>query len=362
MEKIVFALPGNEVLAKSISDKINAEMGEINIRHFPDGESYIRVLSEVLGKEVLLVCTLHRPDDKIISLYFLAKLLKDSGAKKIVLIAPYLSYMRQDRQFKPGEAVTSEYFAKLLSSFTDEIITIDPHLHRRHSMSEIYTVPCKVLHASALISKWIKENVQQPLLIGPDKESKQWVSEVAKDAQAPFIILEKIRLGDKNVEVTIPQVEKYKQHTPVLVDDIISTAHTMIETLAHLKNAGMKPPVCIGVHAVFAGNAFEELKKSGARQIITCNTIPHSSNGIDITELIIKSMNGKQNDIQSIITCPHCGHTKAEIMPTDTCQYFYECEECKKVLKPLKGDCCVYCSYGTIKCPSKQIDKINRDE
>lgn len=57
---------------------------------------------------------------------------------------------------------------------------------------------------------------------------------------------------------------------------------------------------------------------------------------------------------KSIITCPACGFTKEEKMPVDTCQFFYECENCKTVLKPNPGDCCVYCSYGTVKCPSKQ--------
>jgi hypothetical protein len=61
--------------------------------------------------------------------------------------------------------------------------------------------------------------------------------------------------------------------------------------------------------------------------------------------------------LQSVITCPDCKHSKAETMPTDACQYFYECEHCKKVLKPIKGDCCVFCSYGTVKCPPIQLDK-----
>jgi hypothetical protein len=61
--------------------------------------------------------------------------------------------------------------------------------------------------------------------------------------------------------------------------------------------------------------------------------------------------------LKSEITCPNCGHKKIEEMPTDACQYFYECENCKTVLKPKLGDCCVYCSYGTEKCPSIQKKK-----
>jgi ribose-phosphate pyrophosphokinase len=291
MKRIIFALPDNEMLAKSMMTKMNAETGELIIRRFPDGESYVRVISNVLDREVVLVCTLHKPDDKILSLLFLAKNLKTLGAKKVTLVAPYLAYMRQDTKFNPGEAITSEYFAKLISSFADELITIDPHLHRRHSMAEIYSIPCKVLHAFELISKYIKDKIENPLLIGPDSESEQWVSEAAKNINAPFIILQKERFGDKDVKITMPELEKYKNHTPILIDDIISTAQTMIETVKHLKIVGMKAPVCIGVHAVFSGNAFEDLKNSGAGEIITCNTINHSSNQIDISELLVKNIN-----------------------------------------------------------------------
>lgn len=67
----------------------------------------------------------------------------------------------------------------------------------------------------------------------------------------------------------------------------------------------------------------------------------------------------KQIELQSTITCPNCGHQKKETMPTEACQYFYECENCNKILKPTEGDCCVYCSYGTLPCPPIQKDNQN---
>ncbi|MES2284156.1 MAG: ribose-phosphate pyrophosphokinase [Bacteroidota bacterium] len=287
MKKIVFALPGNEALANYIVGAIQADLGDTEIRNFPDGETYVRILSNVEGKEVIVVCTLHQPDAKLLPLLFLCSLLRDLKVRSICLVAPYLAYMRQDKQFNPGEAITSEYFAKLLSSHIDRLITIDPHLHRRVSMKEIYSIPCEVLHADGLISQWVKKNIPDALLIGPDSESEQWVSEVAKNAGVPFMVLQKIRHGDRDVEISVPQVEGYKNYTPVLVDDIISTARTMIETVGLLKKAGMKPPVCIGVHAVFAGSAYNDLIRSGVSQVITCNTIVHESNAIDIGEIII---------------------------------------------------------------------------
>ena len=70
-----------------------------------------------------------------------------------------------------------------------------------------------------------------------------------------------------------------------------------------------------------------------------------------------KVIDGQTIELQSEITCPHCGHRKKEMMPVDACQYFYECEKCKQVLKPKQGDCCVFCSYGSVKCPPVQANK-----
>lgn len=290
MRTILFALPGNEALADLMAQEMNAEVGEATIRQFPDGETYTRIHSEVKGNCVVLVCTLHQPDEKLLPLYFLSKTAKDLGAACTCLVVPYLAYMRQDKQFHPGEGVTSTYFGQLISGFAQTLTTVDPHLHRRSSLSEVYMIPNKVVHAASHVSKWVSEHVEKPVFIGPDSESEQWVSEVAREAGAPFIVLEKVRHGDRDVDVSIPKVEKYKDHTPVLVDDIISTARTMIETVGHLRTAGMKPPVCVGVHAVFAGNAYEDLKNSGVEAIVTCNTIPHVSNKIDLSDLLAREV------------------------------------------------------------------------
>ncbi len=92
------------------------------------------------------------------------------------------------------------------------------------------------------------------------------------------------------MEISVPDVDKYKEATPVLIDDIISTARTMIETVQHLKNAGMKAPICIGIHPVFSGNAYQDLLDTGVEKIVTCNTIPHTSNAIDLSDIMAKEV------------------------------------------------------------------------
>lgn len=284
---IIFPLSGCDKLANNIHDKLPYEMGKITQHQFPDEETVIQIDSNVSGRAIIFITSLDRPNTKILPLLFAAETARELGAKKIMLISPYLAYMRQDKQFQPGQGISSKYFAKLISSYFDSLITIDPHLHRWHSLNDIYSIPTKVLHATDNIARWVQNNIKNPVLIGPDGESAQWVEEIAKKSGAPFFILKKTRKGDRSVVETIPDIEHYHESTPVLIDDIISTGMTMIETVQHLQSLRMKRPVCIGVHAVFSGNAYQDLLASGVEKIVSCNTIQHVSNGIDISDEII---------------------------------------------------------------------------
>lgn len=290
MKPIIFSLFNNDFFADAIKKYCDYEIGEMVLHQFPDEETYIKINSDIRNRKVVFVGSLDYPNEKLLPLLFAAKTARDLEAKEIGLVAPYLAYMRQDKQFNPGEGVTSKYFASLLSQYFDWLITVDPHLHRLHSLNEIYSIPTFVLHAIDPIADWIKNHVEKPILIGPDKESEQWVANIAQKANAPFTVLEKIRISDRMVEVSLPQIEQYKNHIPVLIDDIISTARTMIETLKHLKNLQMKPPICIGVHAVFAGNSYEDLLAAGASKVVTCNTIKHVSNMIDLSDVITNAL------------------------------------------------------------------------
>ena len=286
MIPLIIALPGNEVLAASLAPRLNAEIARAQFRRFPDEESYVRVDSDLAARSVVLVSTLDRPDSKFLPLMFCAATARELGAARVGLIAPYLAYMRQDRRFHPGEAISSRVFARHLSEHLDWLVTVDPHLHRISALSEIYGIPAVAVHASPWLADWIRDCVAAPVLIGPDEESAQWVEAVAKGAGAPFVILQKHRLSDTELEISIPDVARWRDHTPVLVDDIVSTARTMIQTLGHLRQAGMKPAICVGVHAVFALGAYDALLAAGAARIVTTNTIAHPTNAIDIAPAI----------------------------------------------------------------------------
>lgn len=273
-------------LGRRMATVLGAELGRMEYRRFPDGESYLRFATPLEGRTAILLCSLDRPDEKVLPALFAAAAARDLGAKEVGFICPYLPYMRQDTRFRSGEAITSNYFAELISARFDWLVTVDPHLHRRKSLSEIYRIPTKALHAAPLLADWIKLEVPRSILIGPDSESEQWVGSVAQAAGVPSLVLEKARRGDREVEISVPDVAGWRDRTPVLIDDVISTGRTMIETVKHLKRAGMSPAVCLAVHGLFAGSAYEDLLAAGAGRIITSNTMLHTTNAIDICGLL----------------------------------------------------------------------------
>ena len=138
---IFIALPGNDAMAAALAARTGGAVAALETRAFPDGETYLRLHGDVGGKSVAIVCSLDRPDGKFLPLAFTAAMARDLGAGRVGLVAPYLAYMRQDRRFKSGEAVTSGSFARLLSSSVDWLVTVDPHLHRHASLDEIYDDP-----------------------------------------------------------------------------------------------------------------------------------------------------------------------------------------------------------------------------
>ena len=268
-----------------LASLLDAPSGVLKSRQFPDGETYIRFADDPNGQDVVLVCTLDHPDTKILPLLFTAEAARDLGARQVGLVAPYLCYMRQDERFQTGEAVTSRSFAKILSQTFDWLVTVEPHLHRYKSLAEIYSLPAKTLHAAPAVARWIRENISKPYLIGPDSESRQWVEAVAAACGAQYTVARKTRQGDRTVHeaplsATIPD-----DATPVLLDDIISTGATLLETLRVVKCRGRQPPIAIAMHGLCDADAQAALAAAGVK-LVTTNSVPNFAAQIDIMPLV----------------------------------------------------------------------------
>lgn len=281
----VFNLGVHAGIEQALCDTLGAERGALAHRRFPDGEEYLRVLSPLAGHTAIILCGLDRPADRFLALCFLSRLLREQGAVSVGLVTPYLAYMRQDKRFNEGEALTSKHFADLLAEHVDWLVTVDPHLHRYHAMSDVYRIPALVVHAAPTLARWCRD-LQQAFLIGPDAESEQWVSAMAEAADLPYVIAAKVRHGDRSVSITLPETAHLAGRTPVLVDDVVSSGMTMRMTLQELAGRGFTGMRIACVHALFAEGSDAMLQAAGAGQIASTNTIVHTSNGIDIGPLI----------------------------------------------------------------------------
>lgn len=282
----IVAVAGNEPLSRALGQRLGATPLELEHRRFPDGESYLRLHGDPTGASVIFVATLDRPDDKVPPLLFAADLARELGATRVGLVCPYLPYMRQDCRFHSGEALTSKTFARWLSAHFDWLVTVDPHLHRYASLDEIYTLESEVVQAAPALADWIAAHVEKPVLIGPDAESEQWVSAVAGLQNLPWRVLTKTRHGDREVTMELPDLTGLEHHTPVLVDDIISSGATVAEATRHLTEAGLPRPVVVAVHGLFGDRSRELLKHAGVARVVCTNSVNAPESEIGLSELL----------------------------------------------------------------------------
>jgi len=283
---ICYSTPGCGKFAARLATALSTSHTSLDIHRFPDAETRVRLESDCSGRSVIIIDGGRDPNHTALPLYFAAHAARSTGAKSVGLVTPYLPYMRQDTRFRAGEAVSALAYARFLSGCVDWIATVDPHLHRIRALDEIFSIPALCVSSMPSVAQWIGAKVDRPIIIGPDSESRQWVQPVARALGVPWATLEKQRPGDRQVAVTLPEPGILAGRFPVIVDDIASSGRTLAEAAMALRSLGSLPVTCIVVHALLDGAAESELRAAGVAQLISTNTIEHSSNGIDIVPVL----------------------------------------------------------------------------
>jgi ribose-phosphate pyrophosphokinase len=252
---------------------------------FPDGESLV-TLPPRPGPRVLVYCSLDRPDERLIPLLLALHGLREAGVGWIGLVAPYLAYMRQDAAFHPGEVISQRIIASLLAEPIDALWTVDPHLHRVASLDEVFPrIRSTALTAGPLLADWVRAHAADAVLIGPDRESAQWVRAIADQCGSPWGVAEKTRLGDREVCIRLPEIPVAGRRC-VLVDDVASTGRTLAGATEQLLQAGAAAVDVLVTHALFVGDAEDTLRGSGAERLLSTNSIAHTSNALDLAPLL----------------------------------------------------------------------------
>ncbi len=288
---LLLAFDDEQTQAAALAEALAIPLACIERHRFPDGESRLR-LPAALPPQVLLLRGLHQPNDKLVELLIAAPAARALGARQILLVSPYLAYMRQDIAFNPGEAVSQRHIAALLGSQVDGLITVDPHLHRISSLDEVMPSTCRgvALSAAPLLGAWVAQQVPQALLLGPDEEALQWVAEAGRLHGLDHAVCHKQRLGDREVRVALPAGTLLAGRAVVLVDDVASTGRTLVEaTLAALAAGAATVDVAV-THALFIGDAMAQLRSAGVRHVWSSDTVPHASSVVAINRLLAQAV------------------------------------------------------------------------
>lgn len=280
-------------LADKVAKELGSEPGRLEIQKFPDGEKYVRILSDVKGEDAVVVQSLYRnPDEYILELMLLTDTLRDLGARSITGVAPYLAYARQDARFKPGEAISSSSLARFFEAAgMTSFLTVDTHLHRLEDVSKVFKIPARNLSAMPLLGKYALENLRlkNPVVIGPDEEAEPWAASVAKELDAEHTVFHKKRVTSSKVEIDTGHIE-LKGRDAVFADDIISTGGTIAEAAKACKKKGARRIFALCTHPVLTEGALRRIKAAGVSKVIGTDTIPSPISKVSVAPVIAKAV------------------------------------------------------------------------
>jgi ribose-phosphate pyrophosphokinase len=286
---VVIGFPSYREPARRLAAAAGMAYADLAVHRFPDGESLVR-LPDALPPRTIMCCSLQDPNGKLVELELAAATAPQLGARQLVLVAPYLCYMRQDTAFHPGEAISQRVIGTLLARHFDSVITVDPHLHRTPDLRAAVPVRRAVaLSAAPVMADWLAVHADRPLLVGPDEESLQWVRAIAEPGNLDYGVARKRRLGDREVRIELPELAIAGRQI-VLVDDVASTGQTLAEAARQLADRGATSISALVTHPLFVGDAAKRLHAAGISDICSTDSVVHASNRLRLDRLLAAAL------------------------------------------------------------------------
>ncbi len=289
--------PVIQCLASSANDAarlaalLDVPVRTIDVHRFPDGE--LRVTVGAAAPTTIVYASLDQPNEKLLTLLFAAEALRRGGAKRLVLLAPYLCYMRQDTAFHPGEAISQKVMGRLIAGDFDRVITVDAHLHRTGKIEDVFAgIEAEDLSAMPAIAEFLaaQGRAAGAIVVGPDAESEPWVRDLAGRLGVEHAVARKVRHDDRSVELTFADPALFKERPVILVDDIVSSGGTLIACAKALLAAGAASVDAIVTHALFPADMMASFKANGLSSIRSTHSVPHPTNAIELDAMFAEAL------------------------------------------------------------------------
>ena len=293
MQSLLVYFDDERAAALRLADACGLPAACIERHRFPDDELRLRLPlaeGEALVEQLVIFRGLDHPNEKLVELLLVAGEARRLGASRLILVTPYLAYMRQDIAFNPGEVVSQRVIGRLLADQFDGLITVDPHLHRVATLHEAVPLEDTVtLCAAPALARLIAERHPQALLIGPDAEAAQWIEAAAAEHGFAHGVCSKVRRGDHEVEIALPDLD-FTGRAVVLLDDVASSGRTLAQAAKLLLAAGAASVDVAVTHALFADDALAVIRAAGVGHVWSTDCIAHESNAVAMAPMLAEAL------------------------------------------------------------------------
>lgn len=291
MTAAIFALAENRVAAGDLAGALGVPLVELLVHRFPDGE--IKLTLGGVAETAILHVSLDRPNDKLFALLLASEALRRNGARRLVLVAPYLCYMRQDIAFHPLEAISQKVMGELLAPAFDRVVTVDAHLHRTARLSDVFPgIEADDFAATEVLAGRLAADGLDPatVIVGPDAESEGWVCALADRLGLAHAVGRKTRRGDRDVGIVFDAPERLAGRPVVLVDDVIASGGTILTAASVLAAAGVTTIDVVVTHALWPPEMDARFAAAGIRSLRSTDSVPHRSNAIALAPLLAEAL------------------------------------------------------------------------
>ncbi len=268
---MVLSGSANRPLAAEIAETLGVPLGDTTIRHFADGEIFVRINENVRGRDTFILQPTNAPAENLMELLLLIDAARRASAARITAVVPYFGYARQDRKDQPRVAIGAKLVANMIAvAGADRVLGVDFH---QHQLQGFFDIPVDHLYAAPVFTRYFKEKgLENLVVVAPDVGAAKMARGFAKRLDGTIGIIDK-RRPTANVAEILNVIGEVEGKDCIIADDMIDTAGTMAQAVVALKERGARDVYCCASHALLSGPAVERLSESPATEIVVTNTI-----------------------------------------------------------------------------------------